>query len=135
MKNGSNRHLATVRIHYKKRIKNRTVLAYSLLTIVELPKPPFPPPLVLVAPPVFFCASYIPPQLLFACVSVFKRPCRCVHSFRCLRHTDDKCSYRMMRTVIKEIKTDLRWFLYDLFPAYFKKSLQKYCRRCKMFNL
>lgn len=48
----------------------------------------------------------------FACVSVFKkkktRPCRCVHTFfRCLRRTDDKCSYRMTTT---EIKKNKNWF-------------------------
>lgn len=47
----------------------------------------------------------------FACVSVFKkkktRPCRCVHTFfRCLRRTDDKCSYRMTT----EIKKNKNWF-------------------------
>lgn len=40
MKNGSNLQLAAVRIHKKKRIKNKTVLAYSLLTIVKLLCPP-----------------------------------------------------------------------------------------------
>lgn len=64
------------------------------------------PTLMFMTPPVFFCASHIlAPRSLFACISVFKRPCRCMRTFRCFRLTDDKCSYRMITTKIKKIKT------------------------------
>lgn len=77
MKNGSNLQLAAVRIHKKKRIKNKTVLAYSLLTIVKLLcPPPSSSPDVSYPSSVFLCflSSLLPPlQPLFACVSVFKK--------------------------------------------------------------
>lgn len=58
--------LATVRIHYKKRIKNKTVLAYFSAHHCETPLPPFSPsPGVSYPSSVFLCFLYscFPPSL------------------------------------------------------------------------
>ena len=74
--------------------------------------PPLPSSVLSVLPLASSSSSSSPSPPPFACVSVFKkkkmRPCRCVHTFfRCLRRTDDKCSYRMTTT---EIKKNKNWF-------------------------
>ena len=120
IKNGSYPQLAAVRILFfcfvfkkkKEPIKTNSSSIFSAHVCEKYPLCHLP----LLPPVVSYplqCFSVLPlfqppssPDLRFGCVSVFKRTCRCVCT---LSNVWDilitKCSYRMMTTEIKKIKT------------------------------